>query len=155
MEGSYRIKQDKMLFGVSDGLADYFDIDVSLVRLGWVLLCIVSDGLLALAYLVMGLVTPTYFRLYGVEENKIGMDEEESVGDVEGEGDDGEEDESGVEAARKGGRIGREERRPARRHRRRLANGRSDGAGMFFGLLLVAFGGIALMGTLNIFGWIP
>jgi phage shock protein PspC (stress-responsive transcriptional regulator) len=32
----YRIEQDKMLFGVSDGRADYFDIDVSLVRLGWV-----------------------------------------------------------------------------------------------------------------------
>jgi|GEM_PF-1228215 phage shock protein C len=68
----YRIEQDKMLFGVSDGRADYFDIDVSLVRLGWVLLCIVSGGLLALAYLVMGLVTPTYFWLYGVEKMRSG-----------------------------------------------------------------------------------
>lgn len=151
----YRSEQDKMLFGVSGGLADYFDIDVSLVRLGWVLLCIVSGGLLAIAYLLMGLVTPTYFQLYGVEEDEIGTDEEESAGDAEGEDEGGEEDDSGVQAARKEGRIGREERRRARRHRRRISLGRTGGAGMFFGLVLVVVGGIALMGTLNIFDWIP
>lgn len=151
----YRSEQDKMLFGVSGGLADYFDIDVSLVRLGWVLLCIATGGLLALAYLVMGLVTPTYFQLYGVEEDDIRPDDEETADEAEGDGGDDGGARPEVEGAKKGGRIGREERRRARQQRRSLTTGRGGGAGMFFGLVLVVIGGIALMGSLNVFNWIP
>ena len=65
----YRSEQDKMLFGVAGGLADYFDVDVSLVRLGWVLMCVLTVGVSILAYLAMGIVTPTYYQVYCVEEN--------------------------------------------------------------------------------------
>ena len=33
----YRNTENKMLAGVCSGIADYFDIDPTLVRLGWVL----------------------------------------------------------------------------------------------------------------------
>ena len=35
----YRSKTNKKIFGVCGGLAEYFDIDPTLVRLGWVLFC--------------------------------------------------------------------------------------------------------------------
>ena len=54
----YRSRQDKMLGGVSAGLAAYFDIDPVLVRLIWVLGSIFSGGMLALAYIVLWIVVP-------------------------------------------------------------------------------------------------
>ena len=36
---------DSMLFGVAGGMAEYFDIDPTLMRIAWVLLIIVSAGL--------------------------------------------------------------------------------------------------------------
>ena len=35
----YRSNENKMLAGVCGGIAEYFDIDPTLVRLGWVLFC--------------------------------------------------------------------------------------------------------------------
>ena len=35
----YRVEQGKMLCGVCGGIAEYFDLDPSLVRLGWIVLC--------------------------------------------------------------------------------------------------------------------
>ena len=148
----YRSEQDKMLMGVSGGMADYFDIDVSLVRLGWVLVCIASAGLGLLAYLVMGLVTPTYFQLYGVEEDDVKIEEEENGGDVEDEGE-GDSGADAVEGAPVAGRLGREQRRRAGRRRQRLSLRGSGGAGMFFGLVLIVIGGIALLDSVGIFGF--
>ena len=36
----YRSRKDKMLAGICGGLAEYFDVDPSLVRLASVLLCL-------------------------------------------------------------------------------------------------------------------
>lgn len=48
---------DRMLFGVCSGLAEYFDIDVTLVRLCWVLLaCYAGIGIIP--YLVMAICMP-------------------------------------------------------------------------------------------------
>ena len=54
----YRSRDDRILFGVAGGLAEFFDIDPVLVRLGWVLLTVASAGIGALAYIVMAIVTP-------------------------------------------------------------------------------------------------
>ena len=44
----YRNTENKMLAGVCSGIADYFDIDPTLVRLGWVLFSLLGgSGLLA------------------------------------------------------------------------------------------------------------
>lgn len=52
-----RSSQDKMLFGVAGGIAEYFDIDPVLVRVGFVLLTFVN--LLGLiGYVILATVTP-------------------------------------------------------------------------------------------------
>ena len=52
----YRSRTVKMISGVCGGLADYFNIDVSLVRIGWVLLSLASFGIGILGYIVMIIV---------------------------------------------------------------------------------------------------
>jgi phage shock protein C len=53
----YRSRNEKMLAGVCGGLANYFRIDPSIVRLIWVLL-IFCAGTGLLAYLVCAIVIP-------------------------------------------------------------------------------------------------
>ncbi|HVZ11279.1 MAG TPA: PspC domain-containing protein [Candidatus Paceibacterota bacterium] len=55
----YRIKENSMLAGVCSGLAAYFNIDVVLIRLAFVLLTVFSHGFGVLAYIVMMLVVPS------------------------------------------------------------------------------------------------
>ena len=53
----YRVEQGKMLCGVCGGIAEYFDIDPTLVRLGFVLLsCAAGGGLLA--YIIAAIIIP-------------------------------------------------------------------------------------------------
>ena len=48
---------DAKLLGVCGGIAEYFNIDPTLVRLGWIiLLCCFGSGLLA--YLIAAIVIP-------------------------------------------------------------------------------------------------
>ena len=60
MEGPkrlYRSKNEKMIAGVCGGLADYFHMDPTVVRLIFILLFIAgASG--ALIYLIMWLITP-------------------------------------------------------------------------------------------------
>ena len=46
-----------MLFGVAAGMADYFQVDVAIVRLAWVLLAFAGFGLPA--YIIAALVIPS------------------------------------------------------------------------------------------------
>ena len=44
----YRIEEGKMVAGVCGGVAEYFNIDPTLVRLGWVLVsCFAGAGIVA------------------------------------------------------------------------------------------------------------
>ncbi|MCZ8170531.1 MAG: PspC domain-containing protein [Brevundimonas sp.] len=53
----FRLNKTKgKLMGVSAGIADYFNVDVTLVRLGWVLGTILGFGSLVLVYLAIGLI---------------------------------------------------------------------------------------------------
>jgi len=54
----YRSRTQKMLGGVCGGLAEYFNIDVSAVRVLWVIGTLLSIGLGILAYLVMLIIFP-------------------------------------------------------------------------------------------------
>jgi phage shock protein C len=54
----YRSRSHKMLAGVCGGLAAYFEIDVSVVRVLWVIGTLLSIGLGILAYLVMLIIFP-------------------------------------------------------------------------------------------------
>ena len=53
----YRNTENKMLAGVCSGIADYFDIDPTLVRLGWVLFSLLGGSGL-LAYIIAATIIP-------------------------------------------------------------------------------------------------
>ena len=53
----YRNENDKMIGGVCSGLADYFGIDATLIRLGWILLTFFG-GCGILAYIIALIVIP-------------------------------------------------------------------------------------------------
>ena len=53
----YRNTENKMLAGVCSGIADYFDIDPTLVRLGWVVFSLLGGSGL-LAYIIAAIIVP-------------------------------------------------------------------------------------------------
>ena len=59
MEGKklYKSSTDKKIAGVCGGIAEYFNIDSTLVRLGWVVFCALGGSGL-LAYIIMALIIP-------------------------------------------------------------------------------------------------
>ena len=54
----YRSRDDRMLAGVAAGVADYLDIDPSLIRIIWALLAILTGGIALVVYIVMAIVVP-------------------------------------------------------------------------------------------------
>ena len=54
----YRAEDGKMIAGVGAGLAEYFAIDPTLVRLAWVLFCALG-GSGVLAYIICALIIPS------------------------------------------------------------------------------------------------
>ena len=53
-----RSKSNRLIFGVCGGIAEYFNIDATIVRVAWFLLALPSFGTLGLAYLVCGFIIP-------------------------------------------------------------------------------------------------
>lgn len=53
----YKSTENKMLDGVCGGLAEYFGIDPTLVRLGWVLFCALG-GSGIIAYIIAAIIIP-------------------------------------------------------------------------------------------------
>ena len=54
----YRSSRERVISGVAGGVAEYFDIDPSIVRIAWVLLAIITGGVFLILYGVMWLVVP-------------------------------------------------------------------------------------------------
>ena len=54
----YRIESGKMLAGVCGGIAEYFDIDPTLIRALWVLFCILG-GSGILLYTILAVLIPS------------------------------------------------------------------------------------------------
>lgn len=54
----FRSPDDRVLAGVAGGMAETWDLDPALVRVGWALLIILSGGVFLLLYIVMALVVP-------------------------------------------------------------------------------------------------
>ena len=52
----YKIESEKMISGVCAGIADYFDIDISIVRIVWALLGFTGTGILL--YIIAAIVLP-------------------------------------------------------------------------------------------------
>ena len=55
----YRSKKEKMIAGVCGGMAEYFNIDPTLIRLGWVLFCAMG-GSGIVAYIIAAIIIPEY-----------------------------------------------------------------------------------------------
>lgn len=53
-----RSASQRMLSGVSGGIAEYLNVDVTLVRLGWVGLTLITGGAAMLGYAVAWIVIP-------------------------------------------------------------------------------------------------
>lgn len=54
----YRVPAGEWIMGVCNGLAAYFNIDVTLVRIVWVILTIITHGFWILAYIVLAIIMP-------------------------------------------------------------------------------------------------
>lgn len=54
----YRSKRNRMLFGVCGGLAEYFNVDPTLVRILFIILLLGSVGTAILLYLLLAIVMP-------------------------------------------------------------------------------------------------
>jgi phage shock protein C len=53
----YKNDKDRMICGVCSGIAEYFNVDPSLVRIGW-LLFMFAAGTGLLAYIVAAIILP-------------------------------------------------------------------------------------------------
>ena len=53
----YRSRTDKKIAGICGGIAEYFDVDSTLVRLAWVLFCLLG-GSGVLAYIIALFIVP-------------------------------------------------------------------------------------------------
>jgi len=57
----YKSEKDKKICGVCGGIAEYFDIDSTLVRLGCIILCCCNIGILA--YFVAAIIMPSESKI--------------------------------------------------------------------------------------------
>ena len=71
----YRSRTDTVIGGVAAGLANYLNTDPALVRVGWVVLALVTNGVGLLAYLVCWVAVPEEPKAASVEP-VIGADGE-------------------------------------------------------------------------------
>ena len=53
----YKSIEDKRIAGVCGGIAEYFDIDPTLIRLAWVLFCALG-GSGIIAYIIAAIIIP-------------------------------------------------------------------------------------------------
>ena len=54
----YKSRENKMIAGVCGGIAEYFDIDPTLVRIGWGIFCALG-GSGFIAYIVAAIIMPS------------------------------------------------------------------------------------------------
>lgn len=54
----YKSQSDRMITGVSGGIAEYFEIDPTLVRAAWIFLAIFTAGAALIGYIALVIITP-------------------------------------------------------------------------------------------------
>jgi phage shock protein C len=126
----YRSRTDRVLWGVCGGLAKYFDIDPTIVRVVAVLL-IFADGLGILAYIILAVIVP-------LEGSKVTTPREavkENIEDIKASASEirstfeGKDEESTDVVSRHHGRR------------------------TFLGILIVVIGIVILLSNFNLFWW--
>ena len=72
----YKIEQGKKLDGVCGGIAEYFNVDPTLIRLVWALVTLCTVGVGLIGYLICAVIMPRksevvgYCHLYIIKECK-------------------------------------------------------------------------------------
>lgn len=118
----YRSRTDSVIGGVAGGVAEYLDVDPSIVRVVWAVLALVTGGIFFVLYIVMWVVVP--------EAPFAGPEGAPAAADGSHAPPDGEA--ASAAQATAGGGYAASGGYPAR-HRRR-------GGGMIFGLILIGLG---------------
>lgn len=54
----HRSSKDSIVFGVAGGLAEYFQVDTTLVRIAWVLFILATGGTALIAYVILAIIMP-------------------------------------------------------------------------------------------------
>lgn len=130
----YRCRHDRRLAGVASGLAEFFDLDVSLVRILWVLSIFVG-GMGILLYIVMAIIVP-------LEPEYVPQPTPSTPGEP-GESPAGGDGDPVMPGAPAGAHAHSGWHTAAVSHRH--ADGGSGFGATFFGILLILFGGLALI----------
>ena len=130
----YRSQTDRMVWGVCGGLAKYFEIDPTIIRIIFVVL-IFANGLGILAYIILAIVVP----LEGSKATEPKDAIKENVAEIKQTATElGQE----IRATFAGEETKPEEVTEVSRRRRN-----------FFGIILIVLGVLFLMGSLNLFAW--
>ncbi len=64
----YKSNEDKMIEGVCGGIAEYFGLDSTLIRLGWVIFCALG-GSGILAYIIAAVIIPRRPAIFDEERS--------------------------------------------------------------------------------------
>ena len=67
-----RRREDRMLAGVCAGFADYFSLDVTLVRVIWAVVSLITGGVGVLAYLAAWVIIPAEDEKTSIVQNMFG-----------------------------------------------------------------------------------
>ena len=130
----YRSRDDRMIAGVCGGLAEYFNMDPTIVRIIFVLL-IFANGLGILAYIIMAIVVP-------LTGSKVTEPKEAIKENVEEIKETATELGHEIRSTFTGEETKPEEESKIHQRRRSL-----------FGIILIVLGVLFLMGSLNLFPW--
>ena len=150
----YRSRDERVLAGVAGGLADYLDVDPSLVRVVWVILALFSGGAFLIVYIVMAFVVPQepWEGLAAAAPSGAAPGPDSSTPPAEGEARMPGEDSGTSPAGASGAQDWREQREAWRAQRRaeraaRRPGGQDSGqtASLVFGLILLAVGVVFLI----------
>jgi phage shock protein PspC (stress-responsive transcriptional regulator) len=68
----YRSRTDSVIGGVAGGVAEYLDVDPSIVRIVWAVLAIVTGGIFFVLYIVMWIVVPEGAQVPGAPRYQPG-----------------------------------------------------------------------------------
>jgi len=145
----YRSRADHMIAGICGGLALYFAIDVTLVRLFFVLAAVFTGGLMILIYFVMWLVIP---------EEPAGYAESLAASASAGQGQTAsggtEAGEPGAAGSPIGSASGPSDWTTGFGWSRYPSDDRRKRRHQFVGWGLLILGALILMSNLNLFNWL-
>jgi phage shock protein C len=139
----YRCRSDRKIAGVAAGMAEYLEVDPTVIRIAWILSAFIG-GFTIVLYIILAFVIP----LEPVEMPAPGSVAGSGVG-ADGAA---QEPSAGTPTSGEAGALAPNPpwaagaASPAHAHDRRPADGRPGRASLVIGVLLVVFGAIALVG---------